>query len=124
MHTPTRLVFDVTLTDLVTGRHAYRCRVQADDPKHAAQKARVWASLAGIAESARLDAHIERLTPVELLAPALFVSEATADEFREVFADSLSGDLELQLTSHDHELARLREVLGRGNASHHGGQRV
>ena len=124
MHTSTALVFDVTLTNLVTGRHAYRCRVQADNRKHAAQKARIWATLAGISESARLDAHIELLTPVELLTPALSVSEATAEEFREVFADSLSGDLELQLSSHDHELARLREVLGRSNASHHGGQRV
>ena len=124
MHTSTALVFDVTLTNLVTGRHAYRCRVQADNRKHAAQKARIWATLAGISESARLDARIELLTPVELLTPALSVSEATAEEFREVFADSLSGDLELQLSSHDHELARLREVLGRSNASHHGGQRV
>lgn len=113
MQTPSRPIYDVTLRDLVTGRHIYRCRVHADAREHALRKARTWAQLAGIPESARLDAHIELLTPAAIAEPHVSIQEVTEEDFRQACVDSAFGDLEHALEEQGAALERLRTLLAR-----------
>jgi len=100
---PAQPLFDVVLRDLEQDRVAARFRIRADTSVDAVRRARARATLAGVPRAHQLDAQVDLVRSA--CPPPVTVIELPS---MEALIDALAGDLELQLTPLERELARLR----------------